>query len=151
MKTTFYILANILSLATALPQGHSNLISGRQTFIASLVPEFGNAGIGPRPGVPADCITSAGTPVACDCPGDRGVFLSAVQAAVEAVDENGNPDPNSFGVPVEFPTDGSSLSVRKRIETAITVLQNIHGAKGDGCPAISTTFPTQLANVPLPG
>ena len=146
MKFALYTFAGIAAVATALPQEQPTKprCLGPQTFDAAMVPQFGNVGIKARPGVPGDCITAAGIPVACDCPGNRQVFLNAVQAALTAK-VDGKACPNSFGIPVEFnSTDNSVVGRRKRIETAITVLQNIKGGFGKGCPAIATTFPQQL-------
>ncbi|KAF7356562.1 hypothetical protein MVEN_00989900 [Mycena venus] len=46
-------------------------------------------------------------------------------------------------VPAPFPTDDSKQSQITRLQTAISSLQNLHGA-GVGCPAASTTFSAQL-------
>ena len=136
MRIALYTLAGIAAVATALPQAQECV--GPQTFDASLVPEFGDVGIKPNPARPNECITAAGFAVDCACPGDRETFLNAVKDALS------QPCPNSFGIPVEFPTDVSVPSRRNRIQTAITVLQNIKGGLGVGCPAFSTTFLEEL-------
>jgi hypothetical protein len=104
--------------------------------IASLVPDFGV-----QPGQGNDgsgnCVTPLSpNPIRCDCPPPRDQYLSQLTAAVQAG--------NTFGKPAPFPTGADKQSEIQRLETMLSVLQNVRGALGSGCPAISCTYKQKL-------
>jgi hypothetical protein len=104
--------------------------------IAALVPEFGVTP-GQSPDGKGNCVTPvAPAKIACDCPPPRDEYLSQLTAAVQAG--------NTFGSPADFPTGSDTQSQIIRFQTMLAVMQSVKGAKGKGCPAISTTFKKSL-------
>lgn len=104
--------------------------------IAALVPDFGVIP-GQSPDGTGNCVTPvAPAKIACDCPPPRDEYLSQLTAAVQAG--------NTFGSPADFPTGSDTQSQIIRFQTMLAVMQSVKGAKGAGCPAISTTFKKSL-------
>ena len=133
--TTAFVTAILALTVTAAPQAPAPAIPDAST-IASLVPDFGV-----QPGQGNDGQGNCVTPVApnkipCTCPPPRAQYLSQLTAAVQAG--------NTFGLPAPFPTGQDKASQTSRLQTMLSVMQNINGAKGVGCPAVSTTFKQTL-------
>jgi hypothetical protein len=136
MQFTTVLVTAILALTVAAAPQASGQAAPDAATIASLVPDFGvqpgqgNNGTG-------DCVTPLSPkPIQCDCPPPRDQYLSQLTAAVQAG--------NTFGLPAPFPTGADKQSEIPRLETMLSVLQNVKGAKGSGCPAISTVFKQKL-------
>jgi hypothetical protein len=134
MQFSTAIITALLALTvTAAPQAGAIPNAGE---IAALVPDFGvqpsqgNDGAG-------NCVTPvAPAKIPCTCPPARDQYLAQLTAAVQAG--------NTFGLPAPFPTGTDNASQIARFQTMLSVMQNINGAKGRGCPAISTTFKQSL-------
>jgi hypothetical protein len=140
MQFTSILITAILALTvTAAPQ-----LSERQTQIDlatvdKLVPAFGNTkGTFKGPG-PNDCASPFAPPtvaIPCDCPPDRPVFIQALTTAAQSG--------KTFDLPAPFPTGQDKPSQIARLQTMLSVMQNIRGAKGNGCPAVATSFKKTL-------
>jgi hypothetical protein len=137
MQFTTVIITAILALSvTAAPQAGA-IPDANQ--IAALVPEFG-VKTGDGDDGTGNCITPfAAAKIPCTCPPPRAQYLAQLTAAVQAG--------NTFGLPAPFPTGTDNASQIARFQTMLAVLQNINGAKGRGCPAISTIFKQSLDEV----
>ncbi|ERF70388.1 hypothetical protein EPUS_05207 [Endocarpon pusillum Z07020] len=136
MQFTAAIITAILAITvTALPQAPGQGAPDAAA-IAALVPDFGvQAGQGDDGA--GNCVTPvAPAKIPCTCPPPRGDYLSQLTAAVQAG--------NTFGLPAPFPTGSDTASQTTRLQTMLSVMQNFNGAKGKGCPAISTTFKQTL-------
>lgn len=129
------------------------LISASSVFAApmkrdvdpALVPEFGIQA-GQNPTGTGDCSGVNGIKIPCTCPPDRGAFISALNANVNAGRAVNNPS-----IAVSFPTSDSKADQLARIQASLVTLQNLRGP-GQGCPASSTTFVAQQAAIQnLPG
>lgn len=136
MQVTIALLTAVLALTvTAAPQAATAAPPDAAT-IASLVPEFGVTA-GQSPNGSGDCVTPIAKPlIKCDCPPPRDQYLAQVTAAVQAG--------NTFGLPAPFPTGNDKQSQIVRLQTLLSVMQNVKGAKGVGCPAIATTYKKTL-------
>lgn len=133
--TTVFLSALLALTVNAAPQGAANSVPDAAT-IASLTPDFGVIP-GQQPDGTGNCVTPIAAPkISCNCPPPRDQYLARLTADVQ----NGA----SFGLPVPFPTGSDTESQKVRFQTMLTVLQNINGAKGKGCPAISTTYKQKL-------
>ena len=137
MQFTTVLLSALLGLTVnAAPQG---AVPDAAT-IASLTPDFGVTA-GQQPNGAGDCVTPvAAAKINCNCPPPRDQYLAKLTADVQSG--------NSFGLPTPFPTGSDTESQKVRFQTMLTVLQNINGAKGNGCPAISTTYKQKMDALP---
>ncbi|KAJ7243763.1 hypothetical protein C8J57DRAFT_60879 [Mycena rebaudengoi] len=106
-------------------------------FRADLVPQFGIVA-GTNPTGTGDCDGVNGIKIPCSCPPDRNAFIDQLAGDVAAGNHRNNP-----GVPAPFPTDDSKASQIVRLQTSITMFQNLRGP-GVGCPAVASTFLQQI-------
>ena len=107
--------------------------------VESLTPEYGV-----EAGVNDDGSGNCETPIApakipCTCPPPRDEFLTALTEAVQSGE--------TFGLPAPFPTDDDPDSEKTRLTTMLSVLQNIDGGVGQGCPAIATTYKQRIDEI----
>lgn len=136
MRFTTTVITAILALTvTALPQAPAQEVPDASA-IAALVPDFGvQAGQGDDGA--GNCVTPvAPAKIPCTCPPPRDQYLSQLTTAVQTG--------KTFDLPAPFPTGSDKQSQIVRLQTMLSVMQNVNGAKGKGCPAISTTFKKTL-------
>lgn len=89
-----------------------------------------------------DCDGINGIKIPCACPPSRDELITAFNTNYNAGRLVNNAD---VALP-PFPEGNSAQDEIQRIQAAIIVLQNLNGA-GSGCPAVSTTFQAQIANL----
>ncbi|KAJ7644462.1 hypothetical protein FB45DRAFT_975944 [Roridomyces roridus] len=135
----------LVSAVKALP------FQQRQASVdASLVPDFGVTPGVKDPAGSASCVGINGKLIPCTCPPSRDTFIASLSANVANGHDVNNPAVSRalphrrFPIAAPFPTDSSIASQITRMQTLLSSLQNLNGA-GVGCPAVSTTFSSQLA------
>ncbi|KAJ7243648.1 hypothetical protein C8J57DRAFT_1452371 [Mycena rebaudengoi] len=135
MKFTSAFISSVV-VATAV----SALPLQRRAVDPALVPQFGVVA-GTNPTGTGDCDGVNGVKIPCSCPPDRNAFIAQLSNDVAAGHHLNNP-----GVAAPFPTDNSVASQITRLQTSITMLQNLRGP-GVGCPAVSSTFLQQIQSL----
>ncbi|KAH8903411.1 hypothetical protein BR93DRAFT_202197 [Coniochaeta sp. PMI_546] len=147
-SATMKVFTSIAILVSSSLVGAAPYLEGRAgpaiSKLDALLPRFGVvAGTNRDANQNCQGINPAGkiTPIQCQCPPDRSVFLSKLSNAL-AVGKVSVPD--ASGAVHEFPITfsltaaGSDVAAnRDRATAALTVLQNFDGTFGKGCPAVS--------------
>ncbi|KAB5542539.1 hypothetical protein GE09DRAFT_1225462 [Coniochaeta sp. 2T2.1] len=133
------------SLIEAVPhRGGGGRNSTTVGALDALLPKFGViAGTNKDANDNCQGINQAGkiTPIQCECPPDRGVFLRKLSNALAAgkvsvPDEQGAI--HVFNITFSTTAHGNDTAAnRDRATAALTVLQNFDGRFGKGCPAVS--------------
>lgn len=132
---TIFLSALLALTVNAAPQGAAGSTPDAATIV-SLTPDF-EVTAGQQPDGRGDCVTPLSpNKINCNCPPPRDRYLARLIAEVQ--------QGNSFGLPTPFPTGSDTESQIVRFQTMLTVLQNINGEKGKGCPAISSTYKKKL-------
>lgn len=132
MKFTSAFISSVVAatVVSALP-------FQRRGVDPNLVPQFGIVA-GTNPTGTGDCDGVNGIKIPCSCPPDRNAFIAQLSNDVAAGHHLNNP-----AVPAPFPTDNSVGSQIVRLQTSITMFQNLRGP-GVGCPSVASTFTQQI-------